>query len=206
MAISPTSISSEIQRDKPISARTKAFYRRRLQNRIHRLIVKAFREQAKTTGLTQKRLAERIESRPEQINRWLGIAGNWTLNTVSDLLLGMAVDLDDPTYSIIAELEAEAAQQQKVHEKFGRTSELGAGPVHTKIFISGTWSDPMFTTNWDDLLGQTIETSLLSQMASPPPKTSQIQIDSTRPHLAKPKPKASAAASTSGRQPTENAA
>ena len=74
MPISQTSILSEIEQGKPISLRTRNYYRRRLQNKFHRLILQAFREQEKKVRLTQKQLADRIESRPEQVNRWLGIA------------------------------------------------------------------------------------------------------------------------------------
>ena len=52
--------------------------------------------QEKETGLNQKKLARRIRRKPEVINRWLSSAGNWELDTISDLLLGMDVDLDDP--------------------------------------------------------------------------------------------------------------
>jgi hypothetical protein len=104
MPISQTSILSEIERGRPISARTRAYYRRRLQNRFHRLVSQAFKKQQRATNLTQKELAARIGSDKAQLNRWLGIPGNWTLNTISDLLLGMAVDLDDPSVTPIKDL------------------------------------------------------------------------------------------------------
>jgi hypothetical protein len=100
MPTSPMSILSEIEHGNPISLKTRAFYRRRFQNLFHRLVVRAFRE----TGLNQKQLADRIDSQTSQVNRWLGIPGNWTLNTISDLLLGMGVDLDDPSFVRIADL------------------------------------------------------------------------------------------------------
>ncbi len=112
MPTSPTSILSEIEISKPISKKTRAFYRRRLQSRIHRLIRKAFREQREKAGLTQKQLADRIQSRAEQINRWLNVPSNLTLDTISDLLLGMAVDLDDPSTTPIVDLVAEEEEQR----------------------------------------------------------------------------------------------
>jgi transcriptional regulator with XRE-family HTH domain len=104
MPISRTSILSEIEQGKPISARTRAYYRRRLQNRIHRLILAAFRQQQKETGLNQKQLAERIGKDKSKVNYWLGVPSNLTLETISDLLLGMGVDLDDPSVTSIANL------------------------------------------------------------------------------------------------------
>jgi hypothetical protein len=100
-------ILREIERDRPIPARTKSFQHRRMQNRFHRFLLKTFREQEKK-GLTQKKLAERIGSRPEQINRWLSIPGNLTINTICDLLLGMGVDLDDPSATSLSDLAIEA--------------------------------------------------------------------------------------------------
>ncbi len=114
MATSPrTYILSEIVDDKPIPSKVLAYYRRRLQNRIHALVLEAFIQQEKNTGLSQQQLAARVSHRPEQINRWLSVAGNWTLNTVSDLLLGMLVDLDDPSVTPIRALLRDADQKKK---------------------------------------------------------------------------------------------
>ena len=44
-------------------------------------------------------MARRIHKRPEQITRLLGAPGNWTLDTVSDLLLGMGFE---PELSAVA--------------------------------------------------------------------------------------------------------
>jgi hypothetical protein len=107
-----TLILHEVERERPISAKTKTFQHRRMQNRFHRFLLKTFREQEKK-GLTQKKLAERIGSRPEQINRWLSFPGNLTLNTICDLLLGMGVDLDDPSATSLLELAIEAESLAK---------------------------------------------------------------------------------------------
>lgn len=117
MPTSQTSILSEIEKGKPISLRTRAYYRRRLQNKIHRLVRQAFKQQETETGLTQKTLAARIDSDKAQVNRWLGIPGNWTLNTISDLLLGMAVDLDDPSVTRITDLIEDRKQKQEAAER-----------------------------------------------------------------------------------------
>lgn len=102
------SVLSEIVEDKPIPPRTLRYFRRVLQNRFHELVVRAFLEQEKREGLNQKQLARRIGRAPEQVNRWLNTAGNWELDTLSDLLLGMKVDLDDPTVTPIADLVRKA--------------------------------------------------------------------------------------------------
>lgn len=104
-------ILNEVEHSKPISAKTRAFQHRRLQNRFQRFLLRTFRQQHRKTGLIQKALADRIDSRPEQVNRWLSIPGNLTLNTICDLLLGMGVDLDDPSATPLADLAAETDQK-----------------------------------------------------------------------------------------------
>jgi hypothetical protein len=99
-----TSILREIAHSKPIQLRTRLLYRRRLQNRVQRLLRKAFRDEQKRTGLTQKELADRIDKDKSKVNQWLSIAGNLTLDTISDLLLGLGVDLDELSFTPIAEL------------------------------------------------------------------------------------------------------
>jgi transcriptional regulator with XRE-family HTH domain len=110
------SILHEVERSKPISEKTRAFQRRRLQNRFHRFLLTMFRQQQKN-GLTQKELADRIGTRPEQVNRWLSIPSNLTLNTIADLLLGMAVDLDDPSATPLSVLAEEAHVSAKQRGK-----------------------------------------------------------------------------------------
>lgn len=65
-----------------IPAGTLEFVRAQLQNDLHVLVLRAFRE----SGISQADLAHRLGARPEVINRKLGASGNWTLKTVSDLL------------------------------------------------------------------------------------------------------------------------
>ena len=47
---------------------------------------------AQKKGLNKNILAKRIGRPPEVINRWLGSPSNLTLDTVSDLLLGIAAE------------------------------------------------------------------------------------------------------------------
>lgn len=69
------------------------YFRERMRNRIHEAVLRKFLAQSET-GLTRAKLAKRLRKRPEQITRWLGAPGNWTLETVSDLLLAMNAELD----------------------------------------------------------------------------------------------------------------
>jgi len=114
MSTSQTSILHEIVYGKPISLRTRLLYRRRLQNRVQRLLHRAFRDEQKRTGLTQKEFAERIEKDKSKVNQWLSIPSNLTLETISDLLLGLGVDLDDLSVTPIADLIHETEDREKI--------------------------------------------------------------------------------------------
>jgi hypothetical protein len=82
-----------IDGDKPIPVGTIEYFKARLQSRLHQLVLAEFLRQ-EDKGLHQAELARRIGRKPEVINRLLGAPGNWTLNTVSDLLLGMCAELE----------------------------------------------------------------------------------------------------------------
>lgn len=94
MKSSQTSFLSEIESGEPIPLHKRAYFRERIRNNLYDLIVSEFQRQEASRGLTKAALTRRIDSRPEQVSRWLGSPGNWTLDTVSDLLLGLGVELD----------------------------------------------------------------------------------------------------------------
>jgi len=69
---------------------TLAYFEERLRNRFYNLIVDEFSKRANSSeGFTQALLARRIGKRPDQVNRWLSAPGNLTLDTISDLLIGI---------------------------------------------------------------------------------------------------------------------
>ena len=80
----------EIESDTAIlSEGTRAYFQDRLHTRLYDLVIKEL-ESYKARGATQAQLAARIGKRADQISRWLSSPGNWTLDTISDLLLGMS--------------------------------------------------------------------------------------------------------------------
>jgi len=68
-----------------ISLGTVSYFRARNRNRVHDLVLEAFEE----SGITQAEIARRLGKRPDVICRLIGAPGNWTLDTVSDLLLAI---------------------------------------------------------------------------------------------------------------------
>jgi hypothetical protein len=89
-------------------------------------VLKAFENQVATSNLKQNELAQRIRKGPDQINRWLGAPGNWTLDTISDLLLGIGVDLDDPSFTPIADLLVE---RDSITSLEGLAHKIAASPT-----------------------------------------------------------------------------
>jgi transcriptional regulator with XRE-family HTH domain len=65
------------------------YFRGKLQNDVHVLILKAFLR----SGLTQKQLAKRTGKSASVVNRWIGATGNWELNSVAEFLAGMNAQL-----------------------------------------------------------------------------------------------------------------
>lgn len=79
-------------RESEIPARAMAYFRARLSNKIHSLVLTEFSKQESMGVISKASLARRIGKKPEQITRWLGSSGNWTVETLSDLLLGMELE------------------------------------------------------------------------------------------------------------------
>lgn len=93
LSISPqTPISFKAAQTEVIPTRAIFYFRSRLSNRLHSVVVKEFAK-LESQGLINKALlAKKIGKKPEQITRWLGSSGNWTIETLSDLLLGMGLE------------------------------------------------------------------------------------------------------------------
>ena len=80
----------EVLNSERIPLGTLSYFRERFRDRLYDLVVEEFVKQNAENNLTRAEVARRIGRRPEQITRWFGAPGNWTLETVSDLLLAIA--------------------------------------------------------------------------------------------------------------------
>lgn len=81
---------SEILSDNdPIPPGKLAFFRERFRDHLYDLVLSEFLKR-EAGGLTKAAIAKRIGRKPEQITRWLGAPGNWTIETVSDLMLAIS--------------------------------------------------------------------------------------------------------------------
>lgn len=87
-----TSLEREILSCEKLSQYAMTYFQERLRNRLHDLVLKEYLAQSKKRGIKKSHIAARLGKSPAQITRWLGSPGNWTLSTVSDLLLAMGCE------------------------------------------------------------------------------------------------------------------
>lgn len=92
MTTSQTSFLSEIISGEKIPAGRLAYFRARLSNKLHQLILVEFEKLSKAGKINKAKLARRIGKEPAQVTRLLGAPGNWTIDTFSDLALGMGCE------------------------------------------------------------------------------------------------------------------
>jgi hypothetical protein len=78
-----------------------AYFQERTRNNLYDYVVTRFLQQEKERGLTRAKLARRIGKSPEIITRLLGAPGNWTIDTISDLLLGICAEEWTPSSSSV---------------------------------------------------------------------------------------------------------
>ena len=86
----PTSFLYELAVGETIPSEKRAYFGARLRNRLYHFIISKFLEQESAGKLTKAELARRIGRKPEVITRLLASPGNWKVDTVSDLLLGIS--------------------------------------------------------------------------------------------------------------------
>ena len=75
----------------PIPESKRVYFEERFRWRLFDFITSKF-EAARQHGLTQAKLARRIEKPPEVVNRWLSAPSNLTADSVCDLLLGISAE------------------------------------------------------------------------------------------------------------------
>jgi hypothetical protein len=100
-------LSEVLDGEKKIPPGKLAYFRERFRDHLYEVVVTDFLKKEAAGNLTRAQLARRIGRRPEQITRWLAAPGNWTLETVSDLML--AISKAEPRISTLS-LENRAAR------------------------------------------------------------------------------------------------
>ena len=82
----PAGIRHDLDRRERIPEPLLEYFRTRNRMNLFAAVLTEFRN----SGLTQAELAARLGRGPDRISRLLGAPGNWTLDTVSDLLLAIS--------------------------------------------------------------------------------------------------------------------
>lgn len=77
-----------------------AYFRERQKNKVFAEVMAFFEKMAIDHNLSKKDLASALGKDPAQITRWLSGPSNWTLDTVSDLLLAMNAEMDHKAHSL----------------------------------------------------------------------------------------------------------
>lgn len=114
-----TSSLSKPVAGKRIPLGTLGYFQLRNKQRVYELVIREFLRER----LTQAELARRLGKGPDQISRMLGAPGNWTLDTVSDLLF--AISGAEPEYGIGYPLDG-APRNDVVPEWLNRHAETRA--------------------------------------------------------------------------------
>lgn len=78
----------------PLTDREIFYFRQRQKNRVFQSVIAYFADQVKVRGLSKRDVATLLNRDPAQITRWLSGPSNWTLDTISDLLLAMNAELE----------------------------------------------------------------------------------------------------------------
>jgi len=107
----------------------RVYFQTRLRNRLFNYILGRFVQEQKK-GLTKAKLARRIGKPPEMINRWLGSPSNLTIDTVSDLLLGICAEELTPQSEPLLEMAPQTAQINPIED--GPKTKPSSAPIGDK--------------------------------------------------------------------------
>jgi transcriptional regulator with XRE-family HTH domain len=114
-----------------IPAAKLAYFQERLRGRIFAFILGRFLEEQKN-GLTQAKLARRIGKTSDLINRWLGAPSNLTVDTISDLLIGIgAEELNLSSASLLNRAPVNYSHLDDVPSIQDTSSEMSGQPIAT---------------------------------------------------------------------------
>lgn len=88
-----TTLLSDLENEGRLSAGILAYLGERARNRCYDHVLKKFRY----SGLSKADLARRIGKGPDRVNKLLSGPGNWTIDTIAELLAGIAGEEFVPT-------------------------------------------------------------------------------------------------------------
>jgi hypothetical protein len=121
--------------------------RQRNRGRVYSVVIDEFEK----SGISQTDLASRLHKGTDQISRWLGSPGNWTLDTVSDLFF--AISGGELAYGVQYPLDLPATNQTGP-DWMTPVTYCGTFP-HNSQYISGAASYAVTSGINSQVTGQT---------------------------------------------------
>ena len=125
------SVWTEFDESSQLSKKALGYFRGRLSNKLYQLVISEFIKR-EAAGFSKAKLARRIRKNPAQITRLLSGPGNWTIDTVSDLLLGMGFEPGVTAVAIRDEISELADGPKELSDMTATRNELLKPP--TSIF------------------------------------------------------------------------
>ena len=118
---------------KKIPSKDIFFFRQRFKNKIFQSVLSYFADLAKEKNLAKKDVANLLDKDPSQITRWFSGPNNWTLDTISDLLLAMDAELKHE----IVPLHENRQQRTDFKNITGLSTERGASLLEEYYLLAG---------------------------------------------------------------------
>ena len=92
--ISPNQLPIPENFDSPVSEWDLEYFRTRFRNRVYSSVLGTYQSAFDEGRITKAALARRLKKDPAQITRLFAGSSNWTLDTVSDLLIAIGAELE----------------------------------------------------------------------------------------------------------------
>jgi hypothetical protein len=150
------SFLAEILDWRPIPEDKLVYFRERLRHRLHAAILDAFLKRSAERGLRQSDLAIRIDRTRAQITRWFSTASNLTLDSISDLMVGLGMDFDAFPSTPIEETITTASQRVS-SEKADLGRNLRKALLTTQLY---SWEQQSLSLGQSENLSETSATAL----------------------------------------------
>ena len=113
-----------------IPAKEIFYFRQRFKNKIFQSALAYFVGLAKERNMTKKDIANALDKDPAQITRWFAGPNNWTLDTISDLLLAMDAELK---YEIVSLHESSQQTTEEITGIREQSAESGTAASEANI-------------------------------------------------------------------------
>lgn len=130
-----TPVKSEIAGDDPLSDYALGYLNERVRNSFYDYVLRRFNEAVEREGLTKARLAKRLGIAPARVTRLLGAPGNWTLDTVSELLVGICREELQPHSATYLERAPRNLQANDLLSSMTTTQQMGRASLEFGAII-----------------------------------------------------------------------